>query len=65
MTDIFDENIWILIVISLKFVLKGPIKNIAVWAPIMIQCRPGDKPLSGAVMVSFIDVYMRHSAPMS
>ena len=39
--------------ISLKFVSKGPIKNILAWVQIMAWCRPGDKPLSAPMMVSF------------
>ena len=38
--------------ISLKFVLKGPISNIAALVQIMAWRRPGDKPLSEPMMVS-------------
>ena len=41
-----NENIWISIKISLKFVPKGPIKNIPVLVQIMAWCWPDDKPLS-------------------
>ena len=47
-----NENIWILIEISLKFVPKGPINNIPTLVQIMAWCRPGDKPLSEPMMVS-------------
>ena len=41
-----NENVWILIEISLKFVPKGPINNIPALRQIMVWRRPGDKPLS-------------------
>ena len=41
-----NENVWILIKISLKFVPQGPIKNIPALVQIMAWRRPGDKPLS-------------------
>ena len=60
-----NENILISIKISLKFVSKGPIKNMPALVKIMAWRRPGDKPLSEPMMVSFTDAYMRHSASMS
>ena len=48
----FNENVWILIKISLKFVLKGQINNIPALVQIMAWHRPGDKPLSEPMMVS-------------
>ena len=48
----FNENVWILIQISLKFVPKGPINNIPALVQIMAWRRPGDKPLSEPMMVS-------------
>ena len=47
-----NENVWISIKISLKFVPRGPISNIPSLVQIMAWCRPGDKPLSEAMMVS-------------
>ena len=41
-----NENVLILIKISLKFVPKGQINNIPALVQIMAWCRPGDKPLS-------------------
>ena len=41
----FIGNVWISIKISLKFVPKGPIYNIAALVQIMAWRRPGDKPL--------------------
>ena len=46
-----NENIWISIYISLKFVPKGPIKNIPALVWKMAWPRPGDKPLSESVKV--------------
>ena len=50
----FNENVWIWIKISLKFVPKGPINNIPALVQIMAWRRPGDKPLSGPMMVSLL-----------
>ena len=47
-----NENVRISIKISLKFVPKGPINNIAALVQIMAWRRPGDKPLSEAMMVN-------------
>ena len=46
-----NENVWILLKISLKFVPKGPINNIPALVQIMAWRRPGDKPLCEPVMV--------------
>ena len=46
-----NENVRILIEISLKFVPKGPINNIPALVQIMAWRRPGDKPLSEPMMV--------------
>ena len=45
-----NENVWILIKISLKFVPKGPINNILALVQIMARHRTGNKPLSEPVM---------------
>ena len=63
-----NENVWIPIEISLKFLPKGPINNIPALVQIMAWRRPDDKPLSETMMVSsptHICVYMRRSASMS
>ena len=57
MDDIFkcilvNENVWIPIKISLKFVPKRPINIIPAMFQIMAWRRPGDKPLSEAMLVS-------------
>ena len=46
-----NENAWISIKISLKFIPKGPINNIPALIQIMAWRRPGDKPLSEPMMV--------------
>ena len=46
-----NENVIILIEISLKFVPKGPINNIPALVQIMAWRRPGDKPLSEPMMI--------------
>ena len=47
-----NENVWISINISLKFVPGGPINNIPTLVQIMAWRRSGDKPLSEPMMVS-------------
>ena len=49
-----NENVWISIRISLKFVPKGPINNISALVQIMAWRRPGDKPLSEPMIVSVL-----------
>ena len=47
-----NENVWIPNKISLKFVPRGPINNIPELVQIMAWRRPGDKPLSEAMLLS-------------
>ena len=47
-----NENVWIPIKISLKFVPKGRINKIPTLIQIMAWRRPGDKPLSETIIVS-------------
>ena len=49
-----NENVWIPLKISLKFIPKGPIDNIPALVQIMGWGRPGDKPLSEPMMVSLL-----------
>ena len=49
----FNENVWISIKISLKFVPKDPINNISTLVQIMVWRCSGDKPLSEPMMVSW------------
>ena len=48
----FNENVWISLKISLKFVPKVPINNNLALVQIMAKHRSGDKPLSEPMMVS-------------
>ena len=45
-----NDNVWISIAVSLKFVPRGPINNIPALVQIMAWRRPGDKPLSEPMM---------------
>ena len=63
--NFLNENVWILIKISLKFVLEGLINNIPTLVQIMAWRLTGDKPLSEPMMTQFNDAYIRHSASMS
>ena len=47
-----NENVWISINISLKFVPRGPINNIPTLVQVMAWRPSGDKPLSEPMMVS-------------
>ena len=49
-----NENVWISINISLKFVLGGPNNNFPALVQIMAWRWPGDKPLSELMMVSLL-----------
>ena len=54
-----NENVRIWIKISVKFVPKGQIDNIPLLVQIMAWRRPGDKPLSEAIMVNLpTHIYM-------
>ena len=52
--NFLNENVWIPIKISLKFVPKGPIDDIPTLVQIMAWRQPGDKPLSEPSMVSLL-----------
>ena len=49
-----NENLWILIKISLKFVPKGSINNIPALLQVMAWRRPGDKPLTEPMVVRLL-----------
>ena len=49
-----NENVWILIKISLKFVPWGQINNNPALVQMMAWHRPGDKPLSKPMMVTLL-----------
>ena len=50
----FNENVWISIKFSLKFVPRGPININPEMFRIMAWRRPGDRPLSEAMLVSLL-----------
>ena len=49
-----NENVWIAIKISLKFVPEGPINNIPALVQIMTWCHSGNKPLFKPMVVSLL-----------
>ena len=51
---LLNENVYISIKISLKFVAKVPINNIPALVQIIVWRRPGEKPLSEPVRVSLV-----------
>ena len=51
---LLNENVWILLQISLNFVPKGPVNNIPSSIQIMAWRWPGDKPLSESMVVSLL-----------
>ena len=55
-----NENDWISIKISLKFVPRSPIDNKPALVQVMAWRRTGDKPLPEPMMTQFTDAYMRH-----
>ena len=57
-----NENVWISINISLKFVPRGPINNITTLVQVMAWRRQA---IIWTNDGSFIDAYMPHSASMS
>ena len=59
-----NENVWISIKISLKFVPKVRINNIPALVQILAWCWQGNKPLSKLMMASLL-TYMRHLASIS
>ena len=52
--NFLEENLWLFIAISLEIVPRGTADNIPVLVQIMAWCRPGDKPLSEAMMVRLL-----------
>ena len=59
----FNENVWISITISLKFVFKGLIAS--KWELIQVRAlrQTGDKSLSETMMTQSNDAYMRQCSP--
>ena len=61
-----NENVWIPIEISLKFVLKGPIiDDSSALVQVMAWRRKGDKSLPEPLMTQFNDVYMSYPSSTS
>ena len=60
-----NQDIIISIIVSLKFGPMVRINNTPALVQVMARRRPGNKPLSGPMMVYLTDIYMRHSASMS
>ena len=54
------KNFVFFVLISLKFVPKGPIDNKSVLVKVMAWRRIGDKPLCETMFTRFSDAYMRH-----
>ena len=59
-----NENVWISLQISLKFVPKVQINNIPALVQIMAWRQTGDKPLFEPMLFSLL-THMRHSVSMS
>ena len=56
----FNENIWISLKTSLKFVPKVQNNNIPALVQIMAWCRPGNKPLSEPMMQTMMVSLLTH-----
>ena len=63
--NFLNENVWIPIKNSLKFVPKCPINNLPALIQIMARGQTGDKPISEPMMTQYNDAYMCHSTSMS
>ena len=58
--SIFNENVWISITISLKFVPKSPIDYKSAMVQVMANWhRTGEKPLPKSMLTQFTDAYIR------
>ena len=60
----FNENVWIPIQISLKYVPRSPIDNKPALVQVMAWHRTGNKPLSEPMLTRFTDAYMQHQGEM-
>ena len=60
-----NENVRILINISLNFVPKGPINNIPALVQMMAWPRIGNKTLSEPLLIGFTNAYLWHYGEMS
>ena len=57
--SISNENVWISITISLKFVPKGPIDYKSALVQVMVWHRTSKKPLPESMLTQFTDAYIR------
>ena len=57
---LLNENVRILIQISLKFVPVGSIDDKTALVQVMAWRHTGDKPLPEAMLTQFTEAYMRH-----
>ena len=55
-----NEICCVCILISLKYVPKGPIINMSALVQMMAWRRTGDKPLSEPMLAKFTKAYIRH-----
>ena len=60
-----NEQFYISIQISPKFVPKSPIDNKSVLVQVTAWRRTGDRPLSEPMPIQFTNAYMRHYEEMS
>ena len=60
----FNEDVWISIKISRKFVAKGPINEKLTLIQVMAQCSAGDEPFPGPMLTKVYDTIWRHKATM-
>ena len=56
--SIFNESVWILITISLKFIPNGPIDYKSALVRVMAWHRIGEKPLPKSMLTQFTDAYI-------
>ena len=61
---VLNENVWISIKVSLKFVSKGPIDIDRALVKVRVWRRTGDKPLPEPMLTKLIDAYVRHQGEM-
>ena len=59
-----NENVFISNKLSLMFVPTGPVNDIPTLVQIMAWRRPGDKPLSGSMMLAYWRIYVNTQRPI-
>ena len=63
--NLYNENVWIFIKISLKFVPRFALDNSSALVKVKAWRQADDKPIYEPMMAWFIDADMRHLAFMS